>query len=172
MQKDFTEHLKTISDVGVPIYVTENGLADDKDTVRPLFIERYLYALNQALKERIDIRGYFYWSLMDNFEWAEGYSMKFGLYEVNLETQERKLRKGSQPFIDMVTKRGADERGYLVRIGETAADFTMDYTTGEQVKLSDLRGKVVVLQFTASWCSVCRKEMPHLEKDVWQAYQG
>ena len=97
--------------------------------------------------------------------------MKFGLYEVNLETQERKLRKGSQPFIDMVTKRGADERGYLVRIGETATDFTMEYTTGEQVKLSDLKGKVVVLQFTASWCSVCRKEMPHLEKDVWQAYK-
>ena len=167
----FYRALKTISEVEVPIYVTENGLADDKDTVRPLFIERYLYALNQAIKERIDIRGYFYWSLMDNFEWAEGYSMKFGLYEVNLETQERKLRKGSQPFIDMVTKRGADERGYLVSIGEIAPNFTMEYITGEKVKLSDLRGKVVVLQFTASWCSVCRKEMPHLEKDVWQAYR-
>ena len=46
----FYRALKTISDVGVPIYVTENGLADDKDTVRPLFIERYLYALNHALK--------------------------------------------------------------------------------------------------------------------------
>jgi len=167
----FYRALKTISKLGVPIYVTENGLADNTDNIRPLFIERYLYAMNQALKERIDIRGYFYWSLMDNFEWAEGYSMKFGLYEVDPETQDRKLRKGSQPFIDMVNKRGADERGYVVSVGEMAPDFTMEYVTGEKVRLSELRDKVVVLQFTASWCSVCRKEMPHLEKDVWQAYK-
>ena len=167
----FYRALKTISKLEVPIYVTENGLADDTDNIRPLFIERYLYAMNQALKERIDIRGYFYWSLMDNFEWAEGYSMKFGLYEVDPETQDRNLRQGSQPFIDMVNKRGADERGYLVNVGEMAPDFTMQYTSGKKVKLSELRGQVVVLQFTASWCSVCRKEMPHLEKDVWQAFK-
>ena len=101
---------------------------------------------------------------MDNFEWAEGYSMKFGLYEVNLETQERKLRKGSQPFIDMVTKRGADERGYLVRIGETAADFTMDYTTGEQVKLSDLRGKVVVYSLLQAGALYVEKKCRTLKK--------
>ena len=167
----FHRALKTISRMGVPIYVTENGLADDSDSVRPLFIKRYLYALNQALRERIDVRGYFYWSLMDNFEWAEGYSMKFGLYEVDLETQDRRLREGSRPFVEMVNKRGADERGYLVNVGEMAPDLTMEYVTGETVRLQDLRGKVVVLQFTASWCSVCRQEMPHLEKDVWQAYK-
>jgi len=167
----FHRALKTISKMDVPIYVTENGLADAKDEIRPLFIERYLYAMNQALKERIDIRGYFYWSLMDNFEWAEGYKMKFGLYELDLQTQDRRLRNGSRPFIDMVNKRGADERGYIVSVGEKAPDFTMEYSTGEKVKLSDLRGQVVVLQFTASWCSVCRQEMPHLEKDVWQAFK-
>ena len=167
----FHRALKTISRMGVPIYVTENGLADDSDSVRPLFIKRYLYALNQALRERIDVRGYFYWSLMDNFEWAEGYSMKFGLYEVDLETQDRRLREGSRPFVEMVNKRGADERGYLVNVGEMAPDLTMEYVTGETVRLQDLRGKVVILQFTASWCSVCRQEMPHLEKDVWQAYK-
>jgi peroxiredoxin len=47
----------------------------------------------------------------------------------------------------------------------------MEYTTGEKVTLSDLRDKIVVLQFTASWCSVCILEMPHLEKDVWQAFK-
>ncbi len=167
----FHRALKTISRMDVPIYVTENGLADDGDSVRPLFIKRYLYALNQALRERIDVRGYFYWSLMDNFEWAEGYSMKFGLYEVDLETQDRRLREGSLPFVEMVNKRGADERGYLVNVGDMAPDLTMEYVTGETVRLQDLRGKVVVLQFTASWCSVCRQEMPHLEKDVWQAYK-
>ncbi len=59
------------------------------------------------------------------------------------------------------------DRGYIVKIGDKAPDFEMTLTTGETLKLSDLRGKVVVLQFTASWCSVCRKEMPHLEKEVW-----
>lgn len=61
----------------------------------------------------------------------------------------------------------ADDRGYIVRVGEKAPDFTLRTTTGESVKLSDMRGKVVMLQFTASWCGVCRKEMPHIEKDIW-----
>jgi len=52
-----------------------------------------------------------------------------------------------------------------------APDFEIVYTTGKKEMLSDLIGKVVVLQFTASWCSVCRLEMPHLEKDVWQKYK-
>ena len=60
------------------------------------------------------------------------------------------------------------DRGYVVKVGDTAPEFTMQLTNGETISLQDLRGKVVVLQFTASWCSVCRKEMPHLEKEVWQ----
>ncbi|RLD50771.1 MAG: TlpA family protein disulfide reductase [Bacteroidetes bacterium] len=59
------------------------------------------------------------------------------------------------------------DRGYIVKVGDAAPDFTMQLTNGETTSLSSLRGKVVVLQFTASWCSVCRKEMPHLEKEVW-----
>ena len=64
-----------------------------------------------------------------------------------------------------------DNRGYIVEVGDLAPDFTTRLTTGEKVKLSDLKGSIVVLQFTASWCSVCRKEMPHLEKDVWQQFK-
>jgi peroxiredoxin len=59
------------------------------------------------------------------------------------------------------------DSGYLVKIGQIAPDVTLQLIDGETVKLSELKGKVVVLQFTASWCSVCRKEMPHLEKEVW-----
>ena len=65
----------------------------------------------------------------------------------------------------------SDDRGYIVRVGDPAPEIVLEYTTGEQIKLTDLREKVVVLQFTASWCSVCRLEMPHLEKDVWQRFK-
>lgn len=61
-----------------------------------------------------------------------------------------------------------DDRGYLVKVGDMAPDFTMELTNGEKVTLSSYRGKVVMLQFTASWCGVCRKEMPFIEKDIWQ----
>lgn len=58
--------------------------------------------------------------------------------------------------------------GYLVKVGEMAPDFTINEAGGKSYKLSDLRGKVVMLQFTASWCSVCRTEMPFIEKEIWK----
>ena len=61
----------------------------------------------------------------------------------------------------------ADSTGYIVKVGEMAPDFTITLTDGKKVTLSSLRGKVVMLQFTASWCGVCRKEMPFIEKDIW-----
>lgn len=64
-----------------------------------------------------------------------------------------------------------DERGYIVKVGDMAPDFEMTLTDGSSVKLSDLRGSVVMLQFTASWCGVCRKEMPHIEKQIWNAHK-
>jgi len=59
------------------------------------------------------------------------------------------------------------ENQYLVRVGDTAPDFTVAEAGGKSYKLSDLKGKVVMLQFTASWCSVCRKEMPFIENEIW-----
>lgn len=67
---------------------------------------------------------------------------------------------------DAVTAQ-ADSTGYIVRVGQLAPDFRITLTDGKQISLSELRGKVVVLQFTASWCGVCRKEMPFIEKDIW-----
>lgn len=60
-----------------------------------------------------------------------------------------------------------DSVGYIIKVGDVAPDFEMQLTDGTKQKLSDLRGKVVMLQFTASWCGVCRKEMPFIEKDIW-----
>ena len=61
-----------------------------------------------------------------------------------------------------------DDRGYLVKVGDQAPDFTINEAGGRSYRLSDLKGKVVMLQFTASWCSVCRTEMPFIEKEIWQ----
>lgn len=63
--------------------------------------------------------------------------------------------------------KGVYENGYLVRPGDMAPDFTIREAGGKTYKLSDLKGKVVMLQFTASWCSVCRKEMPFIESEIW-----
>jgi peroxiredoxin len=60
------------------------------------------------------------------------------------------------------------ENGYYVRVGDKAPDFTINEAGGKSYRLSDLKGKVVMLQFTASWCSVCRTEMPFIEKEIWQ----
>lgn len=57
--------------------------------------------------------------------------------------------------------------GYLVKAGDMAPDFVINEAGGKSYKLSDLRGRVVMLQFTASWCSVCRQEMPFIEKEIW-----
>jgi peroxiredoxin len=62
----------------------------------------------------------------------------------------------------------ADDAGYIVKKGDKAPDFLITEAGGKSYRLSDLRGKVVMLQFTASWCSVCRKEMPFIEKEIWQ----
>ena len=63
------------------------------------------------------------------------------------------------------------ENEYIVKVGDIAPDFTLELSNGEKFTLSEQRGKVVMLQFTASWCGVCRKEMPHIERDIWQRHK-
>jgi len=64
-----------------------------------------------------------------------------------------------------------DDRGYIVKVGDDIPDFSLQFIDGTILSSSDLKGKVIILQFTASWCSVCRKEMPYLEKEVWQTFR-
>lgn len=65
----------------------------------------------------------------------------------------------------------SENRGYIVKVGDDCPDFTLHMVDGTTISKRDLKGKITVLQFTASWCSVCRKEMPHLEKDVWLKFK-
>jgi beta-glucosidase len=100
----FHKALHRIGTVGLPVYVTENGIPDARDDRRATWIRRYLYAMRKAMDEGVDVRGFYYWSMLDNFEWAEGYQMRFGLYVVDFTTQERRLRDGARPFIETIRR--------------------------------------------------------------------
>ena len=88
--------------LNVPIEITENGVADSEDSLRPEHLQRHLWVISEMLKQGRDIRSYYHWSLMDNFEWAEGYSLRFGLYHVNYDTQERTLRKSGEFYRQII----------------------------------------------------------------------
>jgi len=89
--------LKNVKKYKKPIYITENGLADADDSRRKDFIINHLKYVNKAIEDGIDVRGYFHWSLLDNYEWARdgGYGPRFGLIEMNYKTMERIPRDSS-----------------------------------------------------------------------------
>lgn len=89
--------IKYLSYFKKPIYVMENGLADADDSRRSDFIVNHLRYVHKAITEGADVRGYFHWSLLDNFEWAAGWEPKFGFYEVDRKTFVRKPR----PSVDI-----------------------------------------------------------------------
>ena len=87
-----------VAPLNIPIIVTENGVADDDDDMRPEHVRRHLQVTAEAIENGLDIRGFYHWSLMDNFEWAEGYEQCFGLYHVDFETQQRTLRESGRLY--------------------------------------------------------------------------
>lgn len=93
--------LRSLGRFGLPIYITENGIADADDDQRPAFILRHLQVLQKARNEGVNVERYYHWSTMDNFEWAEGLSSRFGLVEVDYKTQERKIRHSGAMFAEL-----------------------------------------------------------------------
>lgn len=71
-------------------------------------------------------------------------------------------------FAQIPVKEVPADYGYIVKIGDKVPEFSTTLVSGKKVSSADFKGKVVMLQFTASWCSVCRKEMPFIERDIWQ----
>lgn len=92
--------LKKLRKYKLPIYITENGLADSADANREKFIKEHLFWIHRAVREGVGVRGYMYWSLLDNFEMPEvrGFWPRFGLVEVDYKTMERKIRPSAQEY--------------------------------------------------------------------------
>jgi len=92
-----------------PIMITENGNADANDSKRSEYIINHLFWLNKAIKEGVDVRGYFYWSLMDNFEWHMGRGVRFGLFEIDYKTLKRIPRKSAYMYGKIAVNNGVDD---------------------------------------------------------------
>lgn len=84
--------VREVSVFGKPIYITENGLPDHDDDQRPRWLLGHLHALHQAIQSGCDVRGFYHWTFTDNFEWSEGWGLRFGLVELDPATQERRPR--------------------------------------------------------------------------------
>ena len=105
---------KILSEMGqafpeLPMAVTEGGIATKNGARRADNIVRSLEGIAQAIDEGIDVRGYYHWSLMDNFEWLEGYEPQFGLYAVDLETYERTPTTGATVLGEIAAARAVSE---------------------------------------------------------------
>jgi beta-glucosidase len=87
---------KVSKELSIPIIITEHGIATDEDERRVEFIGKALQGVQACLNDGIDVRGYLHWTTFDNFEWQSGYSMKFGLIEVDRTTQERKVKDSAR----------------------------------------------------------------------------
>ncbi len=98
--------LKELERYSLPIYITENGIADAQDRVRAGFIRDHVAWMEKARAEGADVRGYFHWSLLDNFEWADGFGPRFGLVEVDYATQERTIRDSAYVYADIIRNKG------------------------------------------------------------------
>lgn len=122
--KDITGYIHDVSDLGweiypegifevltdladdIPIYITECGIASTNDDRRNRFLISYLQEVARAIKAGVNVRGFFYWSLLDNFEWHLGFNPKFGLVEVDYKTQKRYIRPSALVYTDIIQNNG------------------------------------------------------------------
>lgn len=102
--KGFGRILETLRRYDAPIYITENGIADQHDLQRDEYIRAHLRQIAGAIEDGLDIRGYYHWSLIDNFEWIKGFGPRFGLYHVNYETFQRTERPSAETYRTIVKK--------------------------------------------------------------------
>lgn len=87
------------------------------------------------------------------------------------EAHDHSKESSSDLLAKVATRDIPAEYGYSVKVGDKVPEFVTELATGGKISTNDLKGKVAMIQFTASWCSVCRKEMPHIESDIWQKHK-
>ena len=90
----------------VPILITENGIEDAKDSLRPRYMAGHIHQLWRAVNYNWPVRGYFWWSLVDNFEWERGWTQRFGLWELDVETQARRKRPSADLYAAICKENG------------------------------------------------------------------
>src|SRR6266545_7302440 len=98
--------IRMVAAAGKPMIVTENGLSTEDDSRRVAFIQRALAGVRRCLDDRLDVRGYVYWSALDNFEWVFGYRPKFGLIDVDRATQQRRVKESGR-YLGNIARRNA-----------------------------------------------------------------
>ena len=98
--------LLILKEYGKPVYVSEAGVADAKDKIRADYITRLIQGMGKALQKGVDLRGYMYWSLLDNYELAHGYTKRFGLVEINYETLARTIRPSAYVYKKIIEANG------------------------------------------------------------------
>ena len=103
--------------LGKPIYILENGVPDAQDRIRPWLIVNAVKEMHQLIAEGHDIRGYFHWTLTDNFEWTEGWRLRFGLVALDCATQERTMR-GSGKLYGEIARRNALSPEMIAEYGQ------------------------------------------------------
>jgi beta-glucosidase len=93
--------MKRVKKYNKPIYITENGVPDQADALRPGFLLTHLREVWRAISFCFPVMGYYHWSLVDNFEWDRGWTQRFGLIAMNPETQERTMRNSGRLYQDI-----------------------------------------------------------------------
>lgn len=112
-----------------PIYILENGVPDRDDRIRPWVLESSVDQIRALLAEGVDLRGYFHWSLVDNFEWNEGWHLRFGLVELDPNTQARKPRHSAQLYSQLIHRYS---RNGLNHHGDSCVDSSRRSDTNQQ----------------------------------------
>jgi beta-glucosidase/6-phospho-beta-glucosidase/beta-galactosidase len=104
------QSLKIVAAYGKPIYITENGVPDADDRLRGRFIATHLAETWRAIQEGADVRGYYHWTLVDNFEWVAAWALKFGLYSLDAETGARTARPSAAIYAQIAQANGVPRR--------------------------------------------------------------
>jgi beta-glucosidase len=119
--------LQRLARLNLPIYVTENGIPDDDDDQRPRYLLTHLHQMWHAIQMCYPVEGYYHWTLVDNFEWAEGWSLRFGLIELDPDTQIRTPRPSAELYAETIqanaiTHQNCGPNCYLDSVGAPRED--------------------------------------------------